>query len=113
MSPVLALATRSDRSWTHTADLPAVDRAKRDGIPVTSLSRTILDLGVDSRPKTVARQIERADDLKVFDLREMRDLLDRTEGHRGRAQRFERRFLEVVREAGATGAGDEHLCRRA
>jgi hypothetical protein len=70
-----------------------------------------------SWPKTVARQIERADDPKVFDLREMQDLLDRSAGHRGRANvraaldayrpdrkftrsGFERRFLEVAREAG-------------
>jgi len=89
----------------------------REGIPVTSVSRTILDLAVDSWPKTVARQIERADDLKVFDLREMRDLLDRTKGHRGWAKvhaaldlydekpvftrsGLERRFLELVRGAG-------------
>jgi len=89
----------------------------REGIPVTSLSRTILDLAVDSWPRTVARQIERADDLKVFDLREMHDLLNRAKGHRGQAKvraaldayrperkftrsGFERRFLEVVREAG-------------
>jgi hypothetical protein len=101
----------------HRSDLAAVDRAMRDGIPVTSLSRTILDLAVDSWPKTVARQIERADDLNVFDLREMRELLDRTKGHRGTANvrtaldayrperkftrsGFERRFLELVREAG-------------
>jgi hypothetical protein len=89
----------------------------RDGIPVTSVARTILDLAVDSWPKTVGRWIERADELKVFDLREMRDLLDRTRGHRGGAKvhaaldayrperkftrsGLERRFLEVVREAG-------------
>jgi hypothetical protein len=101
----------------HRSDLAAVDRAIKDGIPVTSLSRTILDLAVDSHPKTVARQIERADEAKVFDLREMRGLLDRSKGHRGepkvraaldtyRPERkftrsgFERRFLEVVREPG-------------
>jgi hypothetical protein len=102
---------------THTADLSPVDRKVRDGIPVTSLPRTILDLAVDSRSKTVARQIERADELRVFDLREMHDLLDRTKGHRGQANvraalaayrperqftrsGLERRFLELVREAG-------------
>jgi very-short-patch-repair endonuclease len=101
----------------HTADRAAVDRAVRDGIPVTSLPRTILDLAVGSHPKTVARRIERADAAKAFDLGEMRDLLDRTAGHRGRVKvraalaayrperkftrsGFERRFLEVVREAG-------------
>ena len=101
----------------HRADLAAVDRSIHDGISVTCVARTILDLAVDSWPKTVARYIELADDLKVFDLREMRELLDRSKGHRGvakvrvaldshRPERqftrsgFERRFLEVVREAG-------------
>jgi hypothetical protein len=101
----------------HQVDLPLADRMMRDGIPVTSLPRTILDIAVDSEPKTVGRYIERADEAKVFDLREMRELLDRTTGHHGagkvraaldayRPQRkftrsgFERRFLEVVREAG-------------
>jgi Transcriptional regulator, AbiEi antitoxin len=101
----------------HRADLALVDRTIRDGIPVTSVSRTILDLAIDSWPKTVGRFIERADDAKLFDLREMRALLDRTKGHRGQANvraaldayrserkftrsGFERRFLEVVREAG-------------
>lgn len=102
---------------THTADLPSVDRGTRDGIPVTSPSRTILDVAVNSRIKTVGRFIERADEGKVFDLREMRDLLDRSKGHRGAPKvraaldayrpepRFtrsglERRFLERLREAG-------------
>jgi hypothetical protein len=102
---------------THTADLPEVDRGIVDRIPVTSLSRTILDIAVTSRPQTVGRYIERAEDAKVFDLREMRPLLERAKGHRGvrtvqaaldayRPKRkftrsgFERRFLEIVREAG-------------
>jgi hypothetical protein len=102
---------------THTADLPAVDRTNRADIPVTSVARTILDVSVGARPRTVGRFIERADDGKVFDLREMRALLDRCAGHQGarkvqaalgayRPERkftrseFERRFLQVVREAG-------------
>jgi very-short-patch-repair endonuclease len=101
----------------HTADLARSDRTRRDGIPVTSLSRTILDVAVTRRAKTVGRQIQLADDEKLFDLREMNDLLDRTKGHRGQAKvraalelydekpvftrsGLERRFLEVVREAG-------------
>jgi hypothetical protein len=102
---------------THTADLPAVDRAVRDGIPVTSLARTVLDLAADSRPKAVRRYIQRADDAHLFNLRAMRDLLERSAGHRGRAgvllaldiydeepvftrSGLERRFLEVVTAAG-------------
>jgi hypothetical protein len=101
----------------HTADLTQVDLARRDGIPVTSVARTILDLAVTSRERTVRRFIRRADDDKTFDLRAMEDLLDRTKGHRGQAKvraaleiydetpaftrsGLERRFLEVVREAG-------------
>ncbi|HVW47062.1 MAG TPA: AbiEi antitoxin N-terminal domain-containing protein [Solirubrobacterales bacterium] len=70
----------------HRADLTRADRARRDGIPVTSLARTILDLAVDSRVRTVARFIQRAEDEKTFDLRAMDDLLARTKGHRGQAK---------------------------
>jgi very-short-patch-repair endonuclease len=101
----------------HRADLTRADLARRDGIPVTSLARTILDLAVNSRERTVRRYIRTADDDKTFDLRAMEDLLERTKGHRGQAQvraaleiydetpaftrsDIEKRFLEVVREAG-------------
>jgi hypothetical protein len=112
--------------WTHTADLVHRDRARRDGIPVTSLSRTILDVAVSSRPRTVRRHIQVADDLKLFDLREMEDLLGRTKGHRGQAKvraalelyeehpaftrsGLERRFLEVVTEAGLPAPAMNHF----
>jgi hypothetical protein len=109
---------RAQRSFvTHRADLPPADRTVRDGIPVTSLSRTILDMAADLRVRTVGRFIQRADDNKDFDLRAMHGLLDRTAGHRGRAgvllaletyeekpvftrSGLERRFLEVVVAAG-------------
>jgi hypothetical protein len=101
----------------HTADLAPVDRTIRDGIPITSLSRTILDSAVDRPERTVGRYIQRADDAKVFDRRAMVELLDRTSGHRGRAgvlaaleiyretpvftrSGLERRFLEVIETAG-------------
>lgn len=101
----------------HRASLAPADRTRRDGIPVTSLSRTILDLAVTSRARTVRRQIQTAEDEGLFDLREMHDLLERTKGHRGQVKiraaldlyderpvftrsGLERRFLEVVREAG-------------
>jgi len=109
---------RAERSFVmHVADLARVDLARRDGIPVTSLSRTILDVAATSRPRTVRRHIQVADDEGLFDLREMEDLLERTKGHRGQAKvraalalyeenpaftrsGLERRFLELVREAG-------------
>jgi hypothetical protein len=118
---------RAKRSFVvHRADLAREDLAVRDGIPVTSLSRTILDLAVTSRPQTVSRQIRLADDAKVFDLREMHDLLGRTKGHRGQAKvraalelydekpvftrsGLERRFLELVREAGLPEPAMNHF----
>jgi hypothetical protein len=101
----------------HASDLPDVDHTVRDGIPVTSLPRTVLDLAIDGSSRDIGRQIQRADDFKVFDLRAMRDLLDRSDGHQGQAKvravldayrperhytrsGLERRFLGLVREAG-------------
>jgi predicted transcriptional regulator of viral defense system/very-short-patch-repair endonuclease len=89
---------------THTADLARADLARRDGIPVTSLARTILDLAVDSRPRTVGRFIRQADDDKNFDLRAMEDLLDRTKGHRGQAK--VRAALEIYDETPAFTRSD-------
>jgi hypothetical protein len=101
----------------HRADLARRDLSRRDGIPVTSLSRTILDVAVTARPRTVRRQIQLANDAKLLDLREMHDLLGRTKGHKGQAKvraalalyeeappftrsGLEERFREVVRDAG-------------
>jgi very-short-patch-repair endonuclease len=101
----------------HRAALARADLARRDGIPVTSLARTILDLAVDSRERTVRRFIRQADDDKNFDLRAMEDLLAHTKGHRGQAKvraaleiydetpaltrsDLEKRFYEVVAAAG-------------
>lgn len=101
----------------HAADLPDADRSVRDGIPVTSVSRTILDLAIKESVRGIRRQIQRGDDLKVFDLREMHDLLGRSNGHRGAPKvraaldtyeerpaftrsGLERRFLELVTAAG-------------
>ena len=112
------LGRRAERPFAvHRAHLAPADRAVRDGIPVTSLPRTILDMAVDRSGRTVGRYIQRADDAKVFDRRAMIELLDRTKGHRGGAKvratleiyretpvftrsGLERRFLEVVEEAG-------------
>jgi hypothetical protein len=101
----------------HAAELAEVDRTIREGVPVTSVARTVLDLAVDGSARDTTRQIQRADDLKVFDLREMRALLARSNGHHGKAKveaalggyrpervftrsGLERRFLELMREAG-------------
>jgi very-short-patch-repair endonuclease len=97
--------------------LPAEDRARRDGFPVTSVARTLLDLaGVVDRHR-LARLVEQAERLQLFDLTAVNALLERSNGRRGcRALRavledflitapetrseLERRFLQLCRDAG-------------
>jgi hypothetical protein len=96
-------------------------------IPVTAVPRTALDLAATLRPEPLMRLLERAEELRLFDLHDFEDLLARTAGHAGagRLRRAlelyrpapftragtERRFLELAAEAGlprpATGFGEE------
>ena len=86
------------------------------GIPVTSLPRTLLDLAAMVRVESLRRILERSEELNLFDLGPVEALLDRTRGHHGwgrlrraialyqpvpftRSQ-FERRFLAAVVQAG-------------
>jgi hypothetical protein len=92
------------------------DRALRDGIPVTALPRTLLDLAATVRFDWLERTVERSEELGLFDLRATEELLARTLGHHGhkRLRRaialykpssftrsgLERRFLELCLAAG-------------
>lgn len=96
--------------------LTLADRALREGIPVTSLPRTLLDLAATVRFDWLEKMVERAEELELFDLRAVEDLLARTVGHHGhgRLRRaialykpssftrsgLEKRFLELVLAAG-------------
>lgn len=55
----------------HTAVLHPEDRSRRDGIPVTSVARTILDLAATLTEDQLARTIENADRLERFDLKSL------------------------------------------
>lgn len=92
------------------------DRTLREGIPVTSLPRTLLDLAATVHFEWLEKMIERSEDLELFDLRAVEELLDRTVGHHGHGRlrkaialyqpssftrsTLERRFLELCIEAG-------------
>ena len=93
------------------------DRAEREGIPVTALPRTLMDLAIRARPDQLERLLERAEERDLLDLRALEALLDRAGGHRGRGRlrqalaiyrpdpaftrsRFEKRFRQLVRAAG-------------
>jgi len=87
-----------------------------DGIPVTSVARTLLDLAELVPPTQLKRAYEQAERLRVLDVRSIRELLERSNGRRGtRAlgdlleydpsaavetrSELERRFLELIGEA--------------
>lgn len=101
----------------HCAPLQPVDLTWVDEVPVTSPPRTYLDLAAILDTAGMNKVLERAEELELFDLGPVEELLARAAGHRGLGQldraltvyrpepaftrsRLERRFLELVREAG-------------
>jgi very-short-patch-repair endonuclease len=59
------------------------DRNEVDGIPVTSVARTLLDLAALLGPTKLRRAYERAERVQALDVRAIDDLLLRSNGHRG------------------------------
>lgn len=92
------------------------DWALEAGIPVTSVPRTLLDYATTVRFSILQRGIERAEELRLFDLRRVDGVLARTVGHPGHGtlrralelyrepvftrSDLERRFLELAEQAG-------------
>jgi len=81
------------------------DRALEVGIPVTAVSRTLLDYATTVRFSRLQRGIERAEELRLFDLRKVDEMLARTVGHPGHGTL--RRALELYREPVFTRSGLE------
>jgi hypothetical protein len=92
------------------------DRSIVDGIPVTSVARTLLDLASKLRADQLRRALARAEDLDLLDLDAIHAVIERSPGHRG-ARRlrhalaiyerpaytrsdFERRFVDCLVAAG-------------
>jgi hypothetical protein len=93
------------------------DRGVREGIPVTAVPRTLLDLAVRARPEQMDGYLERAEERGLLDVCAVEDALARAGGHRGRGplaralaiyrpdpaftrSKFERRFRRLVIAAG-------------
>jgi very-short-patch-repair endonuclease len=92
------------------------DRAFVEGIPVTSVARTLLDLAWKLSADQLRRALERAEDLGLFDLDELRAVVDRNRGHHGAKRlrlalstyeprrytrsEFERRFVDHLVRSG-------------
>ncbi|MBK5219391.1 MAG: hypothetical protein JJE35_06375 [Thermoleophilia bacterium] len=109
---------RSKREFrVHAAALQAAEITEVDGIPVTSLARTYLDLAAMLSEPSLQRVLERAEELRIFDLGPVEELLARAGGHPGAGKLrralaiyrddptftrsgLEKRFLALVRQAG-------------
>jgi very-short-patch-repair endonuclease len=67
-----------------TRRLTAEDRDVVDAIPVTSVARTLVDLGETLTDPLLARAVHEAEVRRVFDLRAVEAALGRVAGRRGR-----------------------------
>lgn len=97
--------------------MDAVDFTVVDGIPVTTVARTLLDLAAVLTPRELGYAVDRTERLQVFDLVAVEDVLERARGRRGaKALRnaiagwrsadvrseLEKLFQELVRDAALT-----------
>jgi very-short-patch-repair endonuclease len=95
--------------------LEPVDFARVDGIQVTGIARTLLDLAGEVTPLELARAVDRTERLDLFDLAAVDEVLARARGRRGAAalrravaawrprqtrSELEDRHLELLEEAG-------------
>jgi very-short-patch-repair endonuclease len=100
----------------HAPSLLPDDRCRREGIAVTALPRTFLDLALTGSPRRLQQSIERAERLDLLDLTDIDGMLRRRQGAMGVKQllgaleiyrdpafkrsRAERLFLDLVKKAG-------------
>jgi hypothetical protein len=67
----------------RTRVLEPRDVTVEEGIPVTSVARTLLDLSAVVRPPDLEVAVDRAERSGIFDLTAITDVLDRANGRRG------------------------------
>jgi predicted transcriptional regulator of viral defense system len=70
----------------HRRTLHADEITKVRGIPVTTIERTLLDVAATGRPGDLTKALERAEELRVLDLRKLRAQIRRSRGQRGVAR---------------------------
>jgi hypothetical protein len=63
--------------------LEAADITSRSGISCTALARTLVDLAAVTRRRALERAVDRAEELRVFDLGTLHEALERHRGRRG------------------------------
>lgn len=83
---VVASASRSSRAGVRIVLHPRLmpdEVTVHDGIRVTTVARTLLDLGAELSRSALRKAVTQAETLRVFDLSEVRALLERHPRHRG------------------------------
>jgi hypothetical protein len=108
---------RSGLTIHSAARLAPFERDEIDGIPVTSLARTLLDCATVVDELSLRRMYERAERLQILDVRAIPQTLRLRRGHRGAGRlralvdydptaaadavsELERLYLDLLREAG-------------
>jgi very-short-patch-repair endonuclease/predicted transcriptional regulator of viral defense system len=74
-TPRKVRATRSIRR--HCSPIPEDEVTECEGIPVTSVPRTIFDMAAISRPEAVEAMLREAEYRRLYDLLSLQDLLER------------------------------------
>jgi hypothetical protein len=67
----------------RSRSLDAQDTTTHEGIPITSVSRTLLDLAATVRSTELERALAQAERLQLYDHRAIEDIMARSNGHRG------------------------------
>lgn len=100
----------------HSTILEEEDQSIFEGVPVTAVARTLLDIAANWTPRRLERTVEKAERLALLDLGAIDSLLARSGRHAGRKRlrvalaiyrdpamtrsRTERLFVALVRRAG-------------
>jgi uncharacterized protein DUF559/putative AbiEi antitoxin of type IV toxin-antitoxin system len=99
----------------RSRSLGAQDTTSHQGIPVTTIPRTLLDLAATAQSQHLERALAQAQRLQLYDHAAIADVIARSNGHRGKGvlaaataredpkwtrSEYEAWFLALVREAG-------------
>jgi hypothetical protein len=96
------------RSALHLHHCPALrdeDATSHEGIPVTAVPRTLLDIASATSLRQLGNAVERAERLDLLDLSQVDDLLATVRGHRGRGKL--KRALSIYRDPAFSRSGGE------
>jgi very-short-patch-repair endonuclease len=100
----------------RSRSLDARDATHHQGIPITTVARTLLDVAATVQSHLLERALAQAERLQLYDHRAITDVIARSNGHRGVAtlagatarepkwtrNEREAHFLTLVRDAGLT-----------